>query len=99
MKKIADIPAGHAPGFYAYIRGQSEDIPQGYSEAGLRVYRYLVYLGAAQMVEAYYPDLRTQLGEDAWRILMEGFVRQSQWKSHFYEDLIEDFHAFLQNAA
>lgn len=96
---LIDIPSGHDPGFYAYIRGQTDDIPAGYTEAGLRVYRYLVYLGAAQMVQAHYPDLRSQLGEDNWQVLIEAFVRQSAWQSNFYEDLIPDFHIFLQKMA
>ena len=44
--------------FYDYVRGRSETVPAGYTLAGLRAYRYLVYLGASQMVEANFPSLR-----------------------------------------
>lgn len=81
--------------FYDYVRGRSNTIPPGYTEAGLRVYRYLVYLGVCQMIEAHHPHLREQLGEDSWRILIEAFIRESRWQSHFYEDLHDEFIQFL----
>ncbi len=81
--------------FYDYVRGCSDDIPAGQSEAGMRAYRHLVYLGAAQMVEAHFPDVRQELGEDAWRTLIEGFVRQSRWSSNLYGDLKDEFLAYL----
>ena len=85
--------------FYDYVRGRSDQVPPGHSEAGLRAYRHLVYLGACQMVEAHFPDLRTQLGEPQWHTLMAAFVRQSQWSSHFYGDLKDDFLAFVAQEA
>lgn len=97
--EYVQIPAGHVAGFYDYIRGRSDEVPAGYTLAGLRVYRYLVYLGASQMVQSHYPDLRTQLGESAWQELMQAFVRESRWQSNFYEDLIEEFHQFLQRTS
>lgn len=81
--------------FYDYVRGRSDVVPPGYSEAGMRVYRHLVYLGAAQLIEAHFPQLKQELDEDAWRTLMEGFVRQSSWTSHYYGDLKDEFLAFL----
>jgi hypothetical protein len=81
--------------FYDYVRGRSETIPAGYALEGMRAYRYLVYLGASQMVEAHFPALRTQLEEQAWRLLIEGFVRQSAWTSPYYGDLHHDFMAYL----
>ena len=81
--------------FYDFVRGRSDDVPAGYTAAGLRVYRHLVYLGASQMVEAHFPAVRQELGEDAWRTLIEDFVRQSQWTSHFYGDLKDEFLAYL----
>ncbi|MFC4621816.1 putative DNA-binding domain-containing protein [Comamonas nitrativorans] len=81
--------------FYDYVRGRSEAVPAGYTLSGMRAYRYLVYLGASQMVEANFPMLRTQLGEQEWRLLIEGFVRQSVWTSPYYGDLPHDFMAYL----
>lgn len=81
--------------FYDYVRGRSETVPEGYALSGLRAYRYLVYLGASQMVEANFPFLREQLGEQAWRLLLEGFVRQSAWTSPYYGDLHREFTAYL----
>lgn len=81
--------------FYDYVRGRSETVPAGYALAGMRAYRHLVYLGASQMVEANFPTLRAQLGEPAWRLLIEGFVRQSAWTSPYYGDLHHDFMAYL----
>lgn len=81
--------------FYDYVRGRTDAVPQGYTEAGMRVYRYLVYLGAAQMIEAHFPALRSELADEAWRTLIEGFVRQSNWTSHYYGDLKDEFLAFL----
>lgn len=81
--------------FYDYVRGCSDEIPAGHTEAGMRAYRHLVYLGAAQMVEAHFPAVRQELGEDAWRTLIEGFVRQSRWSSNFYGDLKDEFLAYL----
>jgi len=81
--------------FFDYVRGRTDLVPTGYTEAGMRVYRHLVYLGASQMVEAHFPQIRTELGEDAWRYLIEGFVRQSSWTSHYYGDLKDEFIDFL----
>lgn len=81
--------------FYDYVRGRSDVLPEGHTEAGMRVYRYLVYLGASQMVDASFPELRPQLGEDAWRTLLEDFVRHSQWTSHHYGDLHHEFVDYL----
>ncbi|MBP7484082.1 MAG: putative DNA-binding domain-containing protein [Aquabacterium sp.] len=81
--------------FYDYVRGRSDVIPQGYTEPGMRVYRYLVYLGASQMVEAHYPQVKAELGDEAWRTLIEEFVRQSQWTSNYYGDLKDEFLTFL----
>lgn len=82
--------------FFAYVRGQTDCIPPGYAEPGMRAYRHLVYIGAAQMVEAYYPALRRELGEENWRLLIAAFVRQSAWQSPFYGDLIHEFEMFIQ---
>ena len=81
--------------FYAYVRGRTDVVPEGHSEAGMKVYRHLVHLGASQAIEAQHPAVRQQLGEDAWRALIEDFVRQSEWSSHFYGDLPDEFLAYL----
>lgn len=85
-----------ASGFYDYVRGCSNVVPTGYREAGMRAYRHLVYLGASQMVEAHYPALREQLGEADYRTLIEDFVRQSAWQSHYYGDLKDEFLLYLE---
>ncbi len=92
---IAPVAEADTAGFYAYVRGQTDALPEGYSEAGLRVYRYLVNLGASQLIEAHFPELRAGLADADWRALIEAFVRQSQWTSHFYGDLKDEFLAFL----
>ena len=81
--------------FYDFVRGRSDDVPAGYTAAGLRVYRHLVYLGASQMIEAHFLAVREQLGDDAWRTLIEAFIRQSEWSSPYYGDLKDDFLAYL----
>jgi len=81
--------------FYDYVRGRSDVVPAGHTEAGMRVYRHLVRLGASQMIEAHHPELRASLGEEAWLALIADFVRQSAWTSHFYGDLHDEFLAYL----
>lgn len=81
--------------FYSYIRGATDIVPAGYAEPGMRAYRYLVYLGASQMIEAHFPAIREQLGEEAWKTLIQAFIRQSAWTSHYYGDLKNEFQAFL----
>ncbi|MEY2843566.1 MAG: hypothetical protein RI920_1603 [Pseudomonadota bacterium] len=81
--------------FYDYVRGRSDALPPGYAEPGMRVYRHLVWLGASQTVESHFPDLRTQLGDEAWQTLIAAFVRESEWTSPFLGDLKDDFLAFL----
>lgn len=81
--------------FFDYVRGRTDEVPAGYREDGMRAYRHLVYLGASQMAESHFPAVREQLGEDAWRALIEAFVRQSQWASPFYGDLKNEFLAYL----
>ena len=52
--------------FFDHVRGRSDEVPAGYTAQGLRVYRHLVYLGVSQMIEAHFPAVREQLGDDAW---------------------------------
>ncbi|MGC4061112.1 MAG: DNA-binding domain-containing protein [Aquabacterium sp.] len=87
------------PAFHDYVRGRTDEVPAGYDVDGMRVYRHLVYLGAAQAVEAHFPAMRHELGEADWRALIEAFVRQSRWTSHYYGDLKDEFLAFLAREA
>lgn len=82
--------------FYDYVRGLTDTVPAGYSAAGMRAYRHLVVLGASQMVEAHYPAVRAQLGEQDWRAMIEDFVRQSQWTSNYVGDLKDEFVSYLE---
>lgn len=81
--------------FYRYVRGVSDAVPEGYTENGMRAYRHLVFIGASQMVEAHFPDIRRELGEEGWRELIAAFVRKSAWESPFYGDLRNEFLAFI----
>lgn len=83
--------------FFAYTRGLSDDLPAGYSENGMRLYRHLVLLGARQMLEAHFPQLPVQLGQVAWEALLGAFVASGQWNSPFYGDIVNDFVAFLEH--
>ncbi len=85
--------------FFDYVRGRSDAVPEGYTAAGMRVYRHLVWLGASQMIESSFPQLRDQLGEEAWRVLIEEFIRQSEWTSNYYGDLTHEFSKFLEHAS
>ena len=82
--------------FHDYVRGRSDALPAGFGEAGMRLYRHLVYLGVHQLLEVNFPDVREALGEDAWRALLQAFIRESRWDSHFYGDMKDEFVAFLQ---
>ncbi len=81
--------------FYDHVRGLTDEIPAGHHPKGMRVYRYLVHLGASQMIDACFPTLRESLGEEAWGLLIADFVRQSKWTSHFYDDLEHEFQTHL----
>ena len=81
--------------FYAYVRGQSDHIPAGYSENGMRLYRRLVYIGVEQMLHNEHPTLKDSLGNEQWEVLLLAFIRESQWDSHFYGDLCNEFIQFL----
>lgn len=83
-------------GFYDYVRGRSDEVPDGYSEAGLRAYRHLVFLGVSQLLAADYPALRAHLTDDAWRFLLTDFIRNSAWDSNFYGDLASEFVRYLE---
>lgn len=81
--------------FFDYVRGHTDVLPAGHDPRGMRAYRYLVWLGAAQMVQAHYPGVRERLGEAGWDTLISAFVRHSTWTSPFYGDLIDAFEAFI----
>jgi hypothetical protein len=51
------------------------------------------------MVEAHFPEVKQQLGEAEWRALIDAFVRDSTWPSHFYGDLGDEFTAYLVRLA
>ena len=82
-------------GFYDYVRGRSDDVPEGYTEAGLRAYRHLVFLGVSQLLAADYPALRERLTDEEWRFLLADFIRNSSWDSSFYGDLTRSFVNYL----
>ena len=52
--------------FHDFVRGISNEVPSGYSEAGMHLYRHLVYLGVVQMLEC-----RRKFSEDALFVLDE----------------------------
>ncbi|HET8731307.1 MAG TPA: DNA-binding domain-containing protein [Moraxellaceae bacterium] len=81
--------------FHDYVRGRTDDVPSGYTEAGMRLYRHLVYLGASQMLEAHFPEVQAALGEEGWRQLLQAFIRESKWDSPFYGDMKDEFLSFL----
>jgi len=82
--------------FYDYVRGLSDIVPEGYTAQGMAVYRHHVYLGISQMLAASYPELKTILDDSDWRTLMEDYIRQHKFSSHFYADLTADFEAYLR---
>lgn len=82
--------------FYDYVRGLSDTIPEGYQAQGMHLYRHLVMLGVRQQLEAHYPELPKTLGETQWTQLLETFVRESHWESHYYGDLTHEFVQFLE---
>lgn len=81
--------------FFDYVRGVTDTLPEGYGEAGMRLYRHLVYLGVSQQLEAHFPAVRAALGDDDWRTLLHAYIRESRWDSPFYGDLPDDFLDFL----
>lgn len=85
--------------FYRYVRGLTDDVPPGYTEQGMRVYRHLVFVGASQIVESHYPAIRRELGEEGWHALISEFVRRSAWQSPYYADLKDEFLAFIDQVS
>lgn len=85
--------------FHDYVRGLTEEIPPGYAEPGMRLYRHLVWLGASQLLAAHYPAVRDTLSDDDWQALIAGFVREARWDSHFYGDMADEFLDFLHRKA
>ncbi len=85
--------------FYDYVRGRTDVVPDGYTASGMRVYRHLVWLGTSQMIQSSFPQLQEQLGDEAWRLLVEEFIRQSAWNSNYYGDLSHEFTEFLARAS
>ena len=85
--------------FYDYVRGLSDEVPAGYTENGMRLYRHLVYLGADQMLGGYFPDVKQTLGDESWRSLLCAFIQSSAWQSHFYGDMTDEFIEFLKQQA
>lgn len=84
--------------FFDYVRGLTDVIPVGYSHQGMAVYRHHVYLAASQMIEVTYPELKAALSDDDWRILMQDFIAQTRWGSHFYAELTDNFESYLTNS-
>lgn len=85
-----------APDFFAYVRGTSDQLPAGHTEAGMRLYRHLVRLGVRQQLEAHFPELPDRLGETQWHTLVSAFVAQSAWTSPYIGDLTDEFLAYLE---
>lgn len=84
--------------FFDYVRGLTDVVPEGYSRQGMAVYRHHVYLAASQMMAASYPALKAALNDDDWRLLLQDFIAQTRWTSHFYAELTNNFESYLANA-
>jgi hypothetical protein len=81
--------------FWDYVRGVSDDLPEGCSQKGMDLYRHLTYLGAHQQLSLNFHDIFKQLGDENWEKLMRDFIANSRWSSHFYADLKHDFLRYL----
>ena len=69
--------------------------PDSFSDGGSYKNMDDIRRRVSQMIEAHLPAVREQLGDDAWRTLIEAFIRQSEWSSPYYGDLKDDFLAYL----
>ena len=85
--------------FFDYIRNLSDQVPEGYTQDGMNLYRYLVYLGASQMIASCFPELKQKLSDDDWDWLINRFIQQSAWTSNFYGDLENEFAHFIRAQA
>jgi hypothetical protein len=87
------------PAFFEYVRGSSDVVPEGHTKAGMDLYRHLTYLGAHQMLEDCFPQIREALSDEDWAELMRDFIKTTRWTSNFYGDLENDFTNYLAAAA
>lgn len=78
--------------FFAYVRGNSSVNNHG---RGADVYRFLVNLGVDDVIRSYYPQIVEGLGEEQFNELVNEFIRQSEWRSPYVNDLKEEFERFL----
>ena len=78
--------------FYAYVRGQSSVNTHG---RGADVYKFLVNLGVDDVIRDYFPQVVAGLGEEQFAVLINEFIKQSQWRSPYVNDLKEEFERFL----
>lgn len=85
--------------FWDYVRGRTNEVPQGYAKNGLDLYRHLVYIGVDQMLEDCFPEVQKALGPEAWTMVLKDFIASSQWNSNFYGDLEDEFFEYLANSA
>ena len=83
--------------FFDYVRGMSNDVPAGYDERGMKVYRHHVFLGVSQCMEAAYPNLHAELSTDDWAMLLCDFIAKTRWSSNFYGDLDVQFKLYLNH--
>lgn len=81
--------------FFEYVRGISDEVPDGHNKAGCDLYRHLVYLGVEQMLADTHESVKDALAEEDWEALIRYFIKRARWSSNFYGDLDDEFDSFL----
>lgn len=81
--------------FFAYVRGITDEVPEGHTKAGCDLYRHLVYLGVDQMLSDTHAHVREGLNSELWEQLLRHFIATTRWSSNFYGDLEDEFNLFL----
>lgn len=86
------------PQFWDYVRGITDEVPAGYTKAGCDLYRHLTYLGAHQMLESCFPEIREGLAAEDWEAMIRHFVATTRWSSNYYGDMENEFLQYLSAA-
>jgi hypothetical protein len=79
----------------AHIRDPQSPPPDGIEERRLRVYRELFFNNVEGVLAGNFPVMRRTLGEEPWRALVRGFVREHPSRTPLFTELAREFLRYL----
>ncbi len=85
--------------FANYLRHQDlkDPLPAGIDNAGVKLYRELMYYTMEDLIAATFPVLKTIIAETDWEALIKDFIAVHRATTPYFPEVPQEFLVYLQN--